>query len=93
MRSKFWLKYIGQRGKPYGSALAPWQPVTVAGERAGVQVVPKTSGERDAFDVYLTHGSQAGGPPVLIGTVRHTHEGPQWSDAHETVTASDANAG
>jgi len=66
------------------------QQVTLNGWDAGVMVTTAGAGTRrdpvDAFEVYMTFGSNAHGSPVKIGTVYHTADGPQFVAEEDAVT-------
>jgi hypothetical protein len=84
MRMRFWLSYTNNRSKSYGAGLGEGHPVHVRGSDAGVEVTPRTvdrvgNADRDAFDVYLTRGSNGGmGGRVRLGRVADTADGPVW---------------
>jgi hypothetical protein len=54
----------------------------IRGWNAGVYIqAVLVKGEPDQFRVFMTRGSNGGGPDILLGTVTDTPEGPKWEVA------------
>jgi hypothetical protein len=90
MKFRFWMSYTSRNGKHYGRGIADSYGVHVRGWHAGVKVTPRVIAsppgsrkkDRDAFDVYLTYGSDpSGGHDGLIGRVEDTPDGPRFKPA------------
>jgi hypothetical protein len=73
---RFYISYTNRRGTTYGAGTSAGNATHVRGWNAGVKAVPRDDNGKDVFDVYMTSGSHANGPDVLLGTVRDTPDGP-----------------
>lgn len=87
--SRFCGTVQGERGGAKTSA-SP-QYVSLNGWDSGVRVRPTYMGDRkhnvDAFEVYMTFGSNGAGNDVKIGTVVCTPQGPVWVPDGEEMSA------
>lgn len=73
--ARFQLSYRNSRHKPEQAPVPAGYDVHLRGWDAGVKVIPR-DGEQDTFAVYLTSGSHATTPDILLGTVTDTPDGP-----------------
>ena len=96
---RFYLSYTNRRGNTYGAGTRDGDPVHVRGWDAGVEVVPRSvtrqpdgTTEYDAFDIYMTRGSNGGAGSaarVHIGRVHDTKDGAWFEPlAGKTLLAS-----
>jgi len=81
---RFYTEYTNRRRKTYGAQILAGDGVHTRGWNAGVQVTARERGQdgsQDNFDVSMTGGSHNADRTVLLGTVVHTPDGPQWAPA------------